>query len=466
MAPSDEVMNTFPANWFSVNKNHSLQDSSGTPVSHLFFDTVPEFSPLKRTVNVIIVTPENSPYAYRLDLTTGQRYFDHAYCEQKDIWGAYGSSIERPGFSIAYMPRVLDQSGEPQKVLVWSKRKGFTDIIDTNYHKVRLVGSYSEQICPEGNCIGKSNWISKLVFLAVDDEDESLRAINNIQEFTANFDWASIKATIENMDGRNFIGDSTFPMVKVNPPITIEASLEYFKKGSIFFTEGELKKIQKGCHLLYDRLWNKVGKVLPEDRPITTIEELNAKIKEKEANKNLPPTGFAARFRKFTKKYYNEISTCEKFVYHGNINGDREIFWFLSHLGLFYRLHREGHYFDCKTKTWRQNSLNEHNQLSYDFQKELNQCKEKEIDLAMSSLPNFLSGLKGERDFYRFIDYDNRTFGTHKKMYSWIKGKSNKYDCSNDPNVEIKKETRLFPEDVFWKTRHVEHMPEAMKIIY
>lgn len=464
--PADEVMNTFPTEWFSVNRNHSLQDSTGSPISHLFFDTVPEFLSKEKTVNVIIVTPENSPYAYRLDLATGQRYFDHAYCKQEDVWGSYSGSIERPQFSIAYMPRVLDQSGEAQKVLVWSKRKGFTDIINTNYHKVRLVGAYSEQLCPEGNCIGKNNWISRLVFLAVDAEDQSLSSIKNIQDFTGAYDWTEIKATLENIEGRNFIGNSTYPMIKVNPPIDIEPALESFKMGSIFFTQDELKKIQKGCHLLYNRLWEKVGKVLPEDRPITTVEELNKKIKEKESNKNAPPTGFASRFRRFTKKYFNEVSTCEKFVYHGNINGDREIFWFLGHMGLYYRLHREGYYFDCKNRTWRENTLNDKGLPIYDFQKELEQCKEKEIDQAMNSVPNFLSSLKGERDFYRFIDYDNHTFGTHKKLYSWVKTKSKRYSCSNDPNIEIKKGTRLFPEDVSWKTRVREDMPDAAKIIY
>jgi hypothetical protein len=459
-------MTTFSNEWFSTNPKHSLINSESKPVPHLLFDTTPEFAPTNGAVNIIIATPKGSPHAYAIDLYSGQRHYAHSYCKQKDIWNKYTGTVDRPNFSIGHIPRVLDQLGEPQKVIVWSKRKSFVDIIDTNYHKVRLIGAYVEQICPEGNCLGRNNWLSRLVFIGLDDEDQSLAGINKISDFQQHFNWESEKAHLENIDGRNFIGDLTYAVIKVGQLIEYEEAFNYFKKSSIFLTDVELKKIRKGCHALYDGLWEEVGKKRPEDMPAKTIQELNAKIKlQNELKSKKLPVGFAARFKVFTKKYYNEISTCEKFVYHGNINGDREEFWFLSYMGLFYRLHRDGYYYDCNSRSWQKNILDIQGSLVYDIKKGIDACNEFQIDHAMGYLPNFLTSLKGEKDYYRFVDYDNNNFGTHHKLYSWVKVKNRKFDCSNDPNIRIRHELRVFPEDVEWKPQHVKDIADEMKII-
>jgi hypothetical protein len=210
-----------------------------------------------------------------------------------------------------------------------------------------------------------------------------------------------------------------------------------------------------------------VGKESLEDKPAKNMAEMKAKIKLREQmKKEKKPVGFAERFRIFTKKYFSEISTCEKFVYHGNINLDREKFWFLSYVGLYYRLHREGYYFDCNNKVWQRNALNDEGVFIHDLRRDIDKCKELEIDQAMGNLQNFLHGLKNERDNFRFIDYDNHPFGTHKKLYSWVKDKSRKFDCSKDPNLAVKKEIKFFPDDVSWKKRNIKDYADREKIIY
>lgn len=460
-------MTTFSNNWFSHNKNHSLVDAQLEPESHLMFDTTPEFKSQERTVNVVLATPENSPHAYNIDLNSGQRYYSHTFCKQKDVWANYSGTIDRPVFSVGYMPRVLDQLGDAQKVIVWTKRQSFKDTALTNYHKVKLVGAYVEQICPDGNCLGKSNWLSKLVFIAVDAEDATLSNIKTIADFRDVIDWETSKAVLENMEGRNFIGDQTYPATRVGQLIEYEDAFDYFKKRSIFLTDVELKKIQKGCHILYDRLWEEVGKEREEDKPAKNSKELNAKVKlHDKLKKEKKPVGFAARFRAFTKNYFTEISTCEKFVYHGNVNLDRDKFWFLSYVGIFYRLHREGYYFDCRNRVWQRNVLNEQGEPTHNIKRDIEDCKELEIDQAMDYLPNFLKGLKGEKDYFRFVDYDNHPYGTHRKMYSWVKTKSRKFDCSKDPNPAVKQEMELFPDDVTWKERNLKDYADKEKIIY
>ncbi|WP_408099097.1 hypothetical protein ACJVC5_09310 [Peredibacter sp. HCB2-198] len=462
---STELVSLFSNNWFSVNPNHSLVGQNGEPVSHMMFDTTPEFNQEEQSVNVLIATPQKSEHAYQYDLNSGQRFYSHSYCKQKDIWHKYDGSINRPPFAIGYIPRVLDQLGDPQKIIVFSNRSNFASSVAFNYFRTKIVGAYVEQVCPEGNCIGKSNWLSRLVFIGIDEEDTSI-AVNNTSDFAKVFNWESAKAHLENIDGLNSIGDQLFPMVRIGSLIEYNEAFDYFKKRSIFLTDAELKKIQKGCYSLYDSLWEDVGRERPEDKGAATKEELQAKVKLiEEMRKKKLPIGFSARLAGFTKKYYNEISTCEKFVYHGNINRDPEKFWFLSYMGIYYRLHREGYFYDCRSKTWKRNTLDAKGELIYDLKTEISECRDSDIDRAMEYLPNFLTGLKGEKEFYKFLDYDNYTFGTHQKMYSWVKVRSRRLDCGKDPNIEVRKETRVFPEEVSWKVRYNKDTYDN-KIIY
>lgn len=432
----------------------------------MMFDTTPEFDQENRTVNVLIATPQKSDHAYQFDLNSGQRYYSHTYCKQKDVWDQYSGTLHRPLFSIGYIPRVLDQLGEPQKIIVWSNRSNYGESIAYNYFKTKIVGAYVEQVCPEGNCLGKSNWLSRLVFIGVDGEDTSLGHIGTVEDFKKAINWEQSKAALENIDGRNFIGDQTFPMIRIGQLIDYQETFDYFKKRSIFLTDAELKKIQKGCYSLYDALWEEVGKERLEDKGATTKEELVTKLKILEGlKKKRLPVGFTARLKIFTQKYYGEISTCEKFVYHGSINRDREKFWFLSHLGIYYRLHREGYYFDCRGRSWQRNTLNDKGEMMYDLKRDIGECRDGDIDRAMEYLPNFLSGLRGEKEYYKFLEYDNYTFGTHQKMYSWVKVKSRRFDCGKDPNVEVRKETQVFPEEVYWKPRYTKDVYDD-KIIY
>ena len=463
----DEFVSVFPNKWFGTNPEHALVDSNGAAISHMLFDTTPEFNEKARTVNVVIATPKNSEHAYKVDVPSGQLYYSHSFCKQKDVWSQYTGTISKPSFSTAYIPRVLDQLGEPQKIIVFSNRKNYGETHATNYYKVKIMGAYVEQVCPEGNCLGKNNWSSRLVFVGVDNEDASLTNFKYAEDFKKVINWEETKAQVENLEGRNFIGDNTYPYIRAGQLIDFMDAFDYFKKRSIFLTDKELHKIQKGCQVLYDGLWNEVGVMQPEDKPAKTKEELNAKIKLIEGlKKKKQPVGFSGRLAAFTLRYYNEITTCEKFVYHGNLNKDREKFWFLSYMGLFYRLHREGYYFGCEQKTWLRNVADRDGKPVYNIKRDISKCTNRDIDMAMEYLPNFMNGLKGEKDYYKFIDYDNHTFGTHNKLYTWVKMRSRKLDCSNDPNEKIKKESKIFPEDTAWKTRDIKDLADELKIIY
>lgn len=463
----DELVNILSANWFS-NPKHAVFDRELKAQPHLFFDVNPSFGQNGMSTNVVVVTPQGSDHAYRLDLASGQRHYSHSYCAQSDVWSKYSGSINKPRFTIGVIPRFLDQIGEPQKVIIFGGAKKYVNLTDKHDHPVRLVGALIEQHCLEGNCLGKSNWISRMVFMAVDPEDKKFGKVTNTEELKKEIDWEEVRAVVENLDGRNGSAGANYPAVRVGQMIPLGEALSYFKKGSIYLSEKESKKIREGCHALYDRLWSEVGMELPEDRAAKTVPELNAKLKlREELKKKRKPVGFAARFKIFTKKYYQEFSTCQKFVYHGNVNLDREAFWFYSFVGLYYKLHRDGYFFDCRRKTWQRNVINTEGNLVHDLKRDIDQCSERDIDMAMEYLPNFLTGLKVSGDeYYKFVDYDTHSFGTHQKLYSWVKVKSKNYECTYDPNPDIKKEIKVFPEDVTWKKRDVDDIEDDLKIIY
>ena len=460
-----EAPRTLSPKWFSTNERHSLHNQEGKVLPHLFYDISPDLNEKEQSVNVVITTPKNSPYGYSIDLSSGQRHFSHAYCPREDVWKNYPKNLDRPPFSMGLIPKALDQLGEPQKIIVWSRRKDFSSGYETRFFPVRIVGGYINQICPVGNCLGKSNWLSQLVFLGIDAEDPKSTEVTGLEEFRKHFDWEEARAYLGNLDGLNSL-DQRYPSTKVGQLINAKDAFEYFKKRSIFLNDGELIKIQKGCHKLYDGLWEEVGKIQPEDRPARTREELKAKMKLiQELKKNQAPVGFSRRFKKFTKKFFKEVSTCERFVYHGNVNRDAQAFWFLSYAGLYFRLHRDGFYFDCTNRTWQRNNLTESGMSIYDIQKGIDSCDDEDLDQAMLLLPNFMTSLRGEKSYYKFLDYDNHEFGTHQKLYSWVKEKSVIYGCKIDPNPLIIEKTKVFPEDVSWEKRKVKDLTEKLKII-
>ena len=465
---ADALLSIYEPKWFSANEKHSLRDSAGRIQPHLFFDVSPEFTEKDQFANIIITTLENSHLSYNVDVVSGQRYYSHSYCNQGDVWNQKSGTFGRPYFSIGYMPRVLDQAGDPQKVIVFGGRDRLKASLDHHFVRVRIIGSYIEESCPDANCLGRDTWISRLVFVAVDPQEPNYSDIKDIDDFLVNESWEKLRPTLQNLDGRNFSVDRTYPATRVRKLIPYKESLQMFRKRSAFMSDSEIQKIQKGCHALYDKLWTDVGLDREEDKPSRNQEELKKKLKIREEIKEKnKPLGKMARFRIFIKKYFNETATCEKFVYHGNINSNPEQFWFHSYVGMYTRLHKEGYYFDCRRKAWMENLYNVNGDPVHLLPNEIDLCTNKDIDLAMEYMPNHLKSVKGVLGrFYRFIDYDTHEFGTHRKIYSWVQMKNKKFDCRPDPNSMIMDRMTVFPEDASWKRWDVIDVANELKIIY
>ncbi len=456
------------ASWFSSQTNHALVDREGSPVAHLFFDITTNKSELKPLVSTVIITRQGSTYQYEFDLASGQRYFSHAYCPQKDIWNQYSGEINKPNFSTGIIPGFLDQIGSPQKVIVFGGARKFKRATDIFENTVKLVGAYIEQNCPEGNCLGKSIWVSRMVFVAVDLSSKKLKDVNNVASLESLVDWGKAKAVLENQYGYNDVAGARYPYIRVGNLIPLDEAIRYHQKNSIFISTGEARKIQKGCHALYDKLWKEVGEEQDVDKPAFNLEQLNKKAKLIEQLKEQrKPVGFAARFKTFAIKYHSELMTCEKFVYAGNINRNPEEFWFLTYVGTFMHLHNEGYYFDCRNRSWQKNVKDSFGRYKYDFKSGIESCQEREFDQAMTLIPNFLKSLVGSSPtYFKFVDYDNHPFGSHAKLYSLVDVTTKKMGCDSDENIAFRKQLKAMAEDVKWKSRFVKDMGDEMKIIY
>src|SRR5690606_8699326 len=105
-----------------VNREHALEDKDG-PKKHLFFDPASTINWSDGTVKFVSLTPSDSQYSFSVDLASGQPYVKHQYCEQKDIFGDYKGKVNRPSYVQGFIPKVLDQLGEPQKIIYFSQNK-------------------------------------------------------------------------------------------------------------------------------------------------------------------------------------------------------------------------------------------------------------------------------------------------------------------------------------------------------
>ena len=436
------------AKWFKINPEHALEDTAG-PKTHLFFDASSTINWPESTVKFVSLTPQDSQFSYGFDLASGQPFTQHEYCKQNDVWGQYAGSVNRPPYAQGFIPRVLDQSGGPQKIIYFSKNK----LEPFKQYEAKVIAGYIESVCPTMDC-PRAQWQSRLVLIGVDTDDVSLHHLGT-EGIKEKLNWPKVKAHLENAEGKNFIGSNTYPRIRVSEIITRADALNFFKKRAKFFKGSELLGIQKSCHELYDKLWRKVGEVRLEDLPAKNAEEVKQKAEVINLLKsNGEPVGFQKRFELFSTEHYRDILTCSKFVYSGSINQDHEKFWFLNFVKGFYGLYQQGYYFHCGSNGWKRNIIKENGEYLYNVSQTLKECKVNQIDMAMNYMKNFIRSEKEKTsEFLRFIDYDNQGMGTHGKIYNWVHFPHTKLSCNENKHSKFLQSLSIFVDDVSWKNR-------------
>lgn len=451
--------------WFASDANFTSLDKEGNKEVHLFFDTTSTVNFSEKTLYFVVTTPAGSPASYDIDVVSGHRYKKNIFCEQNDVWGKYSKKIDKPPYTEGVVPRMLDQMGKPQKIVVFGNEDYYQEVSQKASHQVRVVGGVVEQVCHSANCIGRNNWDSRMVLIAVDMHDENMKEVVDIDGLKDKVNWEYAKAFMQNGQGRNRFGESEKPAFRVTGEIKPGFALKFTTSFSHIFEWEELEKIRNSCTKLYTYVWNNFGQMKNQEKDVETIADLNQKIKAQLDKKNKT---FGSEFRKFHNKYGKDFSTCTDFVKSSTINENPEKHWFFAMLTGFYKLERLGYIWSCNQRTWQDNPfISNTNKRERNSAADIMNCSDEEIDMAFNQLSVFLAGLKNSgREYFRYIEYDNSYHGTHEKLYSWVNVVGKTLACDDSKLSKVNVIEYAFPDDIRWINRSHLNDKKKFGIIY
>lgn len=411
--------------WFSTGKTYQHTDIEGELMKHLFFDFTPYIDIENNLVDVVLLTPLESAHQYDIDLVSGQRFYSHSYCEEKDVWGVYDDKLRLPPFTEAFIPRLLDQSKKPQRVIVFGQTKFLqTDKFPKEEQvKVRIVGGTVEQFCDKFPCRRQEKWTSKLVLFAVSTLDPEFREVNSLKTLKSKVDWAHVKSFLENRNGRTITSGGSYPAYRLLGDVAGDRAFRFAIERGHLFSSKELKTLRKSCEAVYNKMWTMKEQV---DKDEVTLKD---------------------SVIDFYENYINPFSTCIKYVKTPSINSDVAKHWFFEYYKAFIYAREYGHVYICDQGSWVRNLKSKNGKPRFDEWNEIRFCNTKSLNNMFDKAITLLGGIQsGSHAYYRYIEYDNRAHGLHNKIYSWIWDSGKKQECAKDWPTPI-----LFPKDVSWQ---------------
>lgn len=406
--------------WFDAGEKFSYKNYEGRTIGHLFFDFAPQIDVKKRLVDVFITTPRDSAFQYDIDLVSGRLYKERNYCKTEDIWKNYSSSINRPNFSWAYIPRLLGSNGRPQRVAVFGDLKY---LIDGKFPKeetiqVQIIGGVILKSCLSGLCDLKNQWDSEVILIAKSMLDEELTQVQGLNSVKKYVDWDYFKAFLENSMGHNDIGRTSKGAYRLESPILPTRALKYVINSGHLFTNKELATLRNSCQSVYDKALRV--------------------FKSKE--------GIAKRFQNYYKNYWNKFLICRKYVRHFNIKNQMKEHWLIEYLSAFEYATDSGYYYNCRSRSWFRNIRDSKGEFVVDSAKEIRGCNDREVMGAFPSAISLLASLaNANAPHYRYIEYDSGADTFNQKIYNWVWFNGKKLSCDNS------KVKQVFPVDVKFK---------------
>ena len=196
--------------WQRIPSRFVSYDEAGGFVPHGFFDLVPFVSVKQRKVNFVMTTPVAGKFRYSLDFASGFLYRQHRYCSRDDMAGKYSGSLYRPPYTEGFVPRLLDQMGMPQQIVVFGDKYhliSFDKTVDRS-QRVRVVGGILKEYCQRHPCRDKS-WRSATVLIAVNPMDKDFQNVREIKDLKEVVDWDHALAFMSNSEGHHHFGESS-----------------------------------------------------------------------------------------------------------------------------------------------------------------------------------------------------------------------------------------------------------------
>ncbi|EQC46180.1 hypothetical protein [Bacteriovorax sp. Seq25_V] len=413
------------AEWFNTDRNFSSVDYEGRTTIHQFFDPPVDFDINKNLVDVVVTTPANSPYHYELDMVSGQKVFNHAYCKESNVWTKEKNAIEYPPYHDAFIPKLLNQSKLPQRVIFFGADKAIAEQNPkhfSNIVKVRIISGVVEQYCKTYPCDTFSKWDSNILLIGVSQADPKYAEVRSFKDLVQVIDWPKSKAFLENGRGRILGEDNSFPAYKIYGQVLPTNALKFaVEKGHLFSTK-ELRTLRRSCESIYSEL-----------------EESRKKMLNLEVD-------FPTYFLEFYRTKKDLFYACQEFVKGYEITADLNAHWYYEYLRAFFFLNKDNLVYDCAKREWMRNYRGPEGKLVYNQEKELAYCSSAQLNVAFEKAVTYLSTYRSKgSEFYEYIEYDSGSYGTAEKIYNWVKRTGKVQTCN-----KVVIDRPIFPEDIRW----------------
>ncbi|MDC0254095.1 hypothetical protein OAK75_04300 [Bacteriovoracales bacterium] len=419
--------------WSEVKNKEGKMSETGHP----FFSFAPRGSLETGLIHYMATTPVGSPYRYDLHLGTGVPYRAKRYCKQKDVWEAQKSSITRPIYSEGFVPRLLDSTGRPQKIIVFGSPPNHPLDFDRfqSTRPVKVLGGFLEQYCRRYPCTKNKTWESRLVLVAVDPINKDFLGLQTFKKLKKTINWRYAKSFLENSQGRtlsfydkvNEKGD--LPAFRVIGHFEGKEALKKAFKAGYLFKEKEIILMKNSCEKLYGHLWSVA--------------------KHFKKSKNIEKT-FSSFFDNFFTNYGKSYETCSRFMGSTRRVKNMGKVWFYSFMDAVFHVYKLGYVYDCSKRVWvRKSKESKVRKLFANG----DSCKNGNLNDAFDAAVTTLGILKSNNDHsYFYKTYDFGPGGTHQRLYSWIYDTGKEILCVNEDEKMSVEDTRSsFPNDVRWR---------------
>jgi hypothetical protein len=466
--------------WLKVEPRFAHRSEEGFYTTHNFFDFSPFPDLNSNKVNFVLLTPKDSLFGYNVNLNSGQIYKRHKYCPQTDVWKSTSNEIDLPPYSEGFVPRILDQLGEPLRIIVYGDKKYLSNSTPEKplSQRVRVVGGVIQQYCENYPCSTRSEWLSRLVLIAVNYLDSSYKNITTITQLKSKIDWGEFKAFFENGYGRLERGEDVRPAFRMFGAVGAKEAFKYALRKGHLFKFDEMKKLRNGCHRLYDHIWKQVkylntnldkkkflnsrsgsldtrSLLIDVKKSIFINDGKKSKkfSKEEIEDKAKGPRTFKKLFNDFYEPYGQRFFTCNEFVRSSNAMKNKERHWFFTYLEAFMNLEDLGYIYHCGKRVWIRNSFMANGKRQYNKLEMKKLCTNTDLETSFDSAVTLLSSLKkGNYPHYYYVMYDQGNGGSHKRLFSWVKSNGKNISCKKK-RVDYTNEA-FFPPDVNWKYFH------------
>ncbi|MEC7275939.1 MAG: hypothetical protein VXV96_06430 [Bdellovibrionota bacterium] len=466
--------------WFNAPERFRLRTSMGDIPGHPFFDLTAFRTKESSDISYYLTTPVGSAHKYDLDLVSGELFRERTYCSQDDIWESYSSKIDRPNFSQGIIPRLLDQTGEPQRVWVFgAKEHLLSNRVNSTVQsqRARIVGGVLLQFCDEYPCRSQKAWLSQLVLIGVNPFDPQFEKVMTISDLKSKVDWAYMKAFAENGFGRTKLGPKPVPAYRLVGEISGQKALDNAYKYGHHFAFEEINSLRKNCFYLYDYLWRSQKKVraamnkaylkeknleaeyskrAKELRDMAKFqmsrffkEDFEEEVKEDEQSAAAKERilDWSRFFFHFYEKYGERFRTCARFVRPANQKINPERMWFFAHMTNWFNLEDLNYYYLCRRRTWVENTLMANGKRRYQTGVP-RECSSKQLDESFDQAVTVMSALNNSgKEHYHFLEFDNGIGGTHQELFSWTHRNGKHLGCNAR---ELEEKEPIFPQDISW----------------